>query len=115
LAEKEKAIVVNPTGGANAARPAGTPLSDVSTLRELARRVAEIASSTDMSRRRAMWRDHNSLVKTRVPIYMRWFACAAEIIGPQLTCEDLFCRSHEKQLRSSIAHHTGRCGPATGG
>ena len=48
---------------------------DRTVIRELARRVAEIAARPVQDERRDLWRRHNSLQRTRPLIYVRWFAC----------------------------------------
>ncbi len=84
-----------------APKPRSRP-RDVEILRELAKRLAEIAAKDVQNERRRLWRDHNSLVRTRPLIYVRWFACSDEITQPELECEDPFYRGHEKALRDAI-------------
>ena len=79
---------------------------DVRILRDLAARYAEIAARPIQDVRRDLWRRHNSLVRTRPLIYSRWQACAGEVIGPQLQCEDPFYRGHESFLRRMIFQDT---------
>ena len=52
---------------------------DITILRDLAKRYAEIASKPIQDERRDLWRKHNSLVRTRPLIYMRAFACWSEM------------------------------------
>ncbi|MCL2813168.1 MAG: hypothetical protein FWD23_01065 [Oscillospiraceae bacterium] len=66
-------------------------------VRSLADRVYEISASGEMERRRNLWSDHNSLVLTPPPIYVRAYA-AAEI--PEL--RDLKCES--AQMRGMERH-----------
>ena len=84
-----------------APKPRSRP-RDVEILRGLAKRVAEIAGSDIQDERRRLWRDHNSLVRTRPPVYVLWPACSHEITEPQLECEDPFYRGHEMFLRDAI-------------
>lgn len=83
-----------------------TTNGDVTLLRELAREVAEIAAKDVQNERRELWRRHNSLVRTRPLIDIRWMACAGEIIEPQLRCRDPFYRHHERSLRHMIFQDT---------
>jgi hypothetical protein len=77
--------------------------NDISILRDLAKQVAQMAAKPVQDRRRDLWRRHNSLRPTAVPIYTRWFACVSEIIRPEeLRCTDPFFRNYEMQLRESI-------------
>jgi len=74
---------------------------DVDILRELARRYVEICNDPVQAERRDLWRRHNSLIKTRPPIYVRaGWSEAPEIID--LKCQDAFYRAHERQLRVDI-------------
>jgi len=75
---------------------------DISILRELAKKYAELAASDIQDERRDLWRAHNSLRRTRPLVYARWFATSNEIIEPALECEDPFYRAHEEKLRQLI-------------
>jgi len=48
--------------------------NDITSLRDLARRYADLAARPEMDERRDLWRRHNSLKHTRPPIYVRAFA-----------------------------------------
>jgi len=76
---------------------------DVTVLRELAKRVAEIAAKDVQDERRDLWRRHNSLQWTRPLIYVRWFACLQEVLPDEkLQCADPLFRQHERSLREAI-------------
>ncbi len=76
---------------------------DVRILRELARRYVDICSEDVQQERRDLWRRHNSLVRTRPLIYMRYFSVRNEEIPDlALECEDPFYRRHEDFLRRAI-------------
>jgi len=79
---------------------------DVSILRELAKKYAELCARQIQDERRDLWRKHNSLKRTRPLVYVRWFAAANEIIEPHLECEDPFYRGHERFLREMIFQDT---------
>jgi len=79
---------------------------DVQILRELARKYAEIAAKPIQDERRDLWRDHNSLVRTRPPIYVRWFAAWQEAPESKLQCVDPFYQEHETFLRQMIVQDT---------
>ena len=67
---------------------------DLSILRDLARKYMEIANSDIQDERRRLWRDHNSLKKTR-PLVQVGFP-PEEIPECQPKCEDPFCRQYEQ-------------------
>ncbi len=77
---------------------------DIQTLRDLSRQYAEIAARPIQNERRALWRRHNSLVRTRPLVYAREFLSTPELIDPLLTCEDPFFRKQERLLRYWIQH-----------
>jgi hypothetical protein len=79
-----------------------TDSRDIAVLRELATRYADICAKPIQDERRDLWRRHNSLEPTRPLVYVRWFACANELIDPQLVCEDPFYRGHERVLRRHL-------------
>ena len=72
---------------------------DVVILRDLAKQYAEIAAKDVQNERRDLWRRHNSLVRTRPLLYMRWGACQQEVPECQPLCDDPFWRGHERSLR----------------
>lgn len=76
---------------------------DIRVLRDLAKQVAEIAAKDIQDQRRDLWRRHNSLQRTRPPIYVRWSACWQEVLPPdKLRCQDPFFRNYERAFRESI-------------
>lgn len=85
-----------------------TEKRDVSVLREQARRYAEAAADPVQDEKRALWRRHNSLKRTRPMVLCLWRCATKEIVEPQLQCEDPFYRQHERFLRSFVfTHGTG--------
>jgi hypothetical protein len=79
---------------------------DVTIIRDLARRYAEIAAKPIQDERRDLWRRHNSLQRTRPLIYMRWLAAWDLAEESRLRCEDPFWRGHEDFLRQMIFQDT---------
>lgn len=75
---------------------------DAAVLRELARRLAEIANKEIQEERRELWRRLNHLERVRPPVYVRHGGWEKEVIQPLLTCEDPFYREQEYQLRFLI-------------
>ena len=76
----------------------GTVSNDVTILRDLARQYVEVCADPIQDERRRLWRDHNSLVKTRPLIYVR--AGWGEV--PEINirqCEDPFLQGYEHDLR----------------
>jgi len=82
---------------------------DIEILRELARQYAEIAADPIQEERRKLWRDHNSLRPTRVPVlatYGMWNVWCREVFSDEaMSCRDPFYRSHERTLRMHLFHH----------
>ncbi|MBN1639939.1 MAG: hypothetical protein JXA09_01795 [Anaerolineae bacterium] len=78
---------------------------DVEILRDLARRYAEVAAQPIQDERRDLWRQHNSLIRTRPLIYVRAFAWR-EMAASELQCEDPFYRAHENYLRQELYRST---------
>jgi len=81
---------------------------DILTLRELAKRVRDIAAKPVQEERRALWRKHNSLVRTRPLVLVLgapWWSSEAP---PEYkcVCEDPFYRGHERVLRQRIFQDT---------
>ena len=79
----------------------GSDSQDAQTLRELAKRYAELSNSPIQDQRRDLWRRHNSLIKTRPPIYVRaGWSEAPEVHVRQ--CADPFCQAYESWLRVQL-------------
>jgi len=80
--------------------------SDRGVLRDLARRVAEIASLPMMAERRAMWTRHNGLERVRPMVLVFPEGSWGELL-PQgaLACEGEQARRIEWRLRSRIYYH----------
>lgn len=85
--------------------------SDILIIRHLAEKYAEIASKPIQDERRDLWRKHNSLVKTRIPIICSWYwgsITDSTLLADQLVCKDRFYRGYEHWLRNMIYHdHIG--------
>ncbi len=79
---------------------------DLTILRDLARRYAEVAADPIQDKRRKLWRDHNSFVRTPIPIIILggYFGEIPEI--QDLKCEDSFYRGHEQWLRAALFQAT---------
>ena len=67
---------------------------DLTILRDLAKQYMEISNKDIQEERRRLWRDHNSLKKTR-PLVQVGFP-PEEIPECQPKCEDPFCRQYEQ-------------------
>lgn len=71
---------------------------DIAMLRDLAEQYVEICADPVQKTRRDLWRQHNSLKKTRPLIYVR--ACAwHEMPQSKCLCQDPFYREYEDSLR----------------
>ncbi len=72
-------------------------------LRELAEKVAELASSPEMEEKRILWKKHNMLQKTRPVIFCDPENGWNEIITkPMLKCKGKIARRWEMDLRKEI-------------
>ncbi len=80
--------------------------SDIQILRDLAQRYVEICHKPIQNERRDLWRKHNSLVRTRPLIYVRWLAAWHEAPESKLECEDPLFRRHENFLKQQIFQDT---------
>ncbi len=78
--------------------------SDIFILRELAQQYMAICRLPVQSERRALWRRHNSLKRTRPLIYVRAFAWSEmrEMPEWQCVCQDPFFRHYEEFFRSRL-------------
>ena len=75
--------------------------NDIIRIRTLANEVREFAESPEMQRRRRLWTDHNSLVFTRPPIYIRSIPYNELPEFNELKCEDpAMCALELKLLKS---------------
>jgi hypothetical protein len=79
---------------------------DVHVLRDLAARYMEVATADRQRERRNLWRDHNSLIKTRPPIYVRGIPWNEVPELQCLACEDPFFRGHEEWFRQMLYQDT---------
>ncbi|MFA5561664.1 MAG: hypothetical protein WDA00_03390 [Eubacteriales bacterium] len=79
---------------------------ETQVLKELAKRVMEIARHPVQEERRELWRRHNSFVTTRPLIYVRTFAFHEILEKQSLHCEDPFYRGYEVKLREMMFRDT---------
>lgn len=76
---------------------------DVSVLRDLAKQVADIAAKPVQDERRDLWRQHNSLRRTRPLVLSLGMPFWGEVLRyDQLQCQDPFLRAQENILRQKI-------------
>jgi len=83
------------------------PDSQRATVRELARRVAAIASSEENARIQQRWRDVNALRKPdRAPVWCRPVGAWSELLPEDaLTCTDPWLRGMERAFRQTLIKH----------
>lgn len=74
---------------------------DLRTLRDLAKRYAEVCGDPKQDFRRDQWRRHNSLKPTRPLIYVRAFAWE-EMPESRCEIEDPFLRTYEDLFRNRL-------------
>ncbi len=83
--------------------------NDITVLRDLAKRYADIATLPIQDEKRTLWSDHFSLKRTRVPLlatYGMWNVWCREVFGDErMICRDPFYRAYERVLRMSIFQH----------
>ncbi len=81
--------------------------SDRDILRELARRVAEVAALAVMNERRALWKRHNALDPPRPMVLIFPEGSWRELLaGDEVCrCEDASARRIEWELRRRLYHH----------
>jgi hypothetical protein len=84
--------------------------NDIAVLRDLARQYVEVASSLLQQEWRQLWRDHNSLRPTRVPVLatfgMHNVWCREVFADQAMACQDPFYRAHERTLRMQLFQHS---------
>ena len=73
-------------------------MNEVQRIRDLAKETLEYAVSDEMNRRRKLWTDHNSLIFTRPPIYIRAIPWEEWPDVYKLTCQDPFLRGLEAEF-----------------
>lgn len=78
---------------------------DKRVLRDLATQYAEICALSVQDERRALWRQHNSLKKTRPLIYVRAFAWC-EMPQSECLCNDPLARQYEDFFRHQLFWNT---------
>ena len=80
-----------------------TQTKDVTILRDLARRVADIAAKPVQQERRGLWRRHNSLQPTRPLVLSLGMPFWGEVMPEeQMQCQDPFLRAHERNFWQKI-------------
>ncbi len=78
-------------------------------LQDLAKKYSEICNWEVQEERRALWRDHNSLIKTRPLVLCDWHDLSNLWLyqfEDQCICQDEYIRSLELWLRNKIFHST---------
>ncbi len=76
-------------------------------VRELARKVAELASTPENEKIKKRWRDVNALRKPdRAPVWCCPVGCWAELLpDDSLQCSDTYLRGIERELRQILIKH----------
>lgn len=82
-------------------------MDDTIILRDLTKRYVDVCADPDQSRRRDLWRRHNSLKPTPIPVWVRTFAWD-EMPEAALQCRDRFYHPYESFLRQSLFRSTFR-------
>ena len=80
--------------------------NDQQVLRELAKRVHDIAQLPEQQQKREMWRRHTALRHGIPPVFVSPEGSWTELIPEEsLQCEDAFARQAEMELRRRIYRH----------
>jgi len=79
--------------------------NDLNILRDLVKQYMAICAEPVQEARRALWRDHNSLIKTRSPILVSAFAFD-EMPEARCLCEEPFFRRWEYHFRYMLFWHS---------
>ncbi len=82
------------------------PIEEIKVLRELAKKVAEIAAGQEQNEKRRLWKTFHRLEPERPMIYVDTTMPGNECYGDELLCTDPFFRKHEIALRNEIFHHS---------
>lgn len=80
-------------------------MKDREILRILVKKYIEICHDDVQDERRILWRKHNSLQRTQIPIYIRAFAWK-EMPESQLKCQDSFYHTYENFFRQALFRET---------
>jgi hypothetical protein len=75
---------------------------DTLIVRDLAARYMVICHTDDQLERRDVWRTHNSLIRTRTPLYVRGIPWNEVPELQDLKCEDPFLRQYEEWFRQML-------------
>lgn len=73
-------------------------MDELQRIKDLAKETYEYAVSDEMERRRRLWTDHNSLIFTRPPIYIRAIPFGEYPESKELYCTDPYLRALESQF-----------------
>jgi len=83
--------------------------NDITLLREVAQRHAEIAALPIQQEKRKLWSDHNALKHTRIPVtagFGMWNVWCREVFSDaNMKCEDPFYKGYERLFRIGIFQH----------
>ena len=83
--------------------------TDKNILRELAKKYREICSQEVYQERRKLWTDKNSLLNTRTLVLVSYGMhnvwCRQVFADSNLSCQDEFLRTYERQLKMALFHH----------
>jgi len=79
---------------------------DESIVRDLARRVGEVAALPEQAAKADLWRRHNRLDSPKPLVLIFPEGSWREVIGPEdLQTSDPICRAHEMDLRRRLYYH----------
>ena len=89
--------------------PYGMTRGQVDTLRRLAHQYMEICALPVQGERRELWRRHNHLEKTRIPVLCSWLWSSNtewNLLKDECVCQEGLPLFVERWLRNRIFHHT---------
>jgi hypothetical protein len=76
-------------------------------MRDLARRYLEICNNETQQKKKELWRKHNSLEKTRIPVLINIFEgsnIGQFLLDDKMVCTQPILRYYERYLRNCIFH-----------
>lgn len=79
---------------------------DMHILRDLAARYMVTCQTDAQREKRDVWRRHNSLIRTRIPLYVRGIPWNEVPELQDLKCEDPFLRQYEEWFRQMLYQET---------
>ena len=81
---------------------------NIKIFRDLAHEYKEICENPRQKELKSLWRKHNSLIKTEIPVVCSWDEGSnlfCELLRADLICTDERLKMYEIFLRNSVYHN----------